>query len=163
MIKGLIEKIWIKNKFSKYVNKKILNNIEKSDNKLKKPVEKECGYILLEIIQNEYFDLTLSNLIDYSKNKNIIYDIYGTIMLFFISKVLWNENKDIIIKNIINEFINNIPEDIMKNIRCIHGVENAKIGFFGNNERSAYMALLNNFYEKIIKINELNIGEIKEI
>jgi hypothetical protein len=51
-----------------------------------KPEEKDCGYILIEIIQNELFESTLSNLLEYSKDKNLISDIHGTIVILFMLK-----------------------------------------------------------------------------
>jgi len=78
-------------------------------------------------------------------------------------KILWNENKDINIKNIIEEFIKNIPENIRKNIRGVYGLDIAKIGIFGTNYKSAYLFLLKNYYKKLLEIDKMNIGEIKEI
>ena len=161
MIKGIIQKLWIRNAFSKFVGKKEVDEILNGG--LEKPEERECAFILIEIIQNDLFETTFSNLIEYSNNKNLSLDIYGTIIQLFTSKVLWNKDKDINIKNIINEYINNIPENIKENIRCVYGIDNAKIGLFGPNERLAYMFLLNNYYKKILEIDKLKNGEIKEI
>ena len=101
--------------------------------------------------------------LEYSKNKNLVYDIYGIIFLLYVSKVLWNKGKEINIKDILDDFIENMPESIKKNIRCVYGVENAKIGIFGTDYRSSYMVLLNDYYKKILEINKLKNGEIKKI
>ena len=163
MPKGFEERNFIKKAFSKIVDKKVVDEILNGNVKFEKPEEKECGYILIEIIQDEFFEEILSNLIDYSKDKNLTFDLYGTIIQFFIGDILWNENKGINFKNTIEEFIINIPEDIRKRIRGIYGSETAKIGMFGSNYRSAYIFLLKNYFKKLLEIDKLNIGEIKEL
>jgi hypothetical protein len=139
MIKGIIQKLWIRNAFKKFLGKNEVDEILNGGFKKEKPEERECAYILIEIIQNDLFETTFSHLIEYSNDKNLVLDIYGTIIVLATSKVLWNKNKDINIKNIINEYIYNIPENIKENIRCVYGIDNAKIGLFGTNNRLTYM------------------------
>ena len=131
MKNGFLQRIFIRNAFKKFNDRNTVDEILNGNIKIEdKPEEKECGYIIIEIIQNNEFESTLSNLLEYSKNKNLVYDIYGIIFLLYVSKVLWNKNKEINIKDILDDFIENMPENINKNIRCVYGVEYAKIGIF---------------------------------
>ena len=164
MIKDIFQKIQIKNAFGKYIDKKVIEKISQKENlKFDIPEEKKCGYIIFDIMQNEYFENTLTELINYSENKEFISDIYGTILIYFLCKEKWNQNINLNIEKSLSEFIENIPENILRNIRCIYGIENAKVGFFGSNNRCTYMVLLNNYFNKILEINKIKYGEIIEL
>ena len=164
MIKDIFHKIQIKNAFGKYMDKKIIENILQKENfGIDTPEEKKCGYIIFDIMQNEYFENTLTELIEYLKNKDFISDIYGTIVVCFLCRAKWNQNIDLDIEKSLNKFIENIPENIMKSIRCIYGIENAKVGFFGSSNKCTYMVLLNNYFNKILEISKIKYGEIIEL
>ena len=164
MIKNIFQKIQIKNAFGKYIDKKVIEKILQKENfKTDIPEEKKCGYIIFDIMQNDYFENTLTELVNYSENKEFIFDIYGTIIIYFLCKAKWNQNINLNIEKSLSKFIENIPENILKNIRCIYGIENAKVGFFGSNNRCTYMVLLNNYFNKILEINKIKYGEIIEL
>ena len=164
MIKDIFQKIQIKNAFGKCIDKKVIEKILQKENfKTDIPEEKKCGYIIFDIMQNDYFENTLTELVNYSENKEFIFDIYGTIIIYFLCKAKWNQNINLNIEKSLSKFIENIPENILKNIRCIYGIENAKVGFFGSNNRCTYMVLLNNYFNKILEINKIKYGEIIEL
>jgi hypothetical protein len=67
------------------------------------------------------------------------------------------------IKYLLNQFIENIPENILKKIRSIYGIDNAKIGLFGSTLKFTHMVLLDDYYKKLLEIENIQYGEIKEI
>jgi hypothetical protein len=161
MVKEFFQKIYLKKEFSKYLNKETVEKTLNNNSELEKPKEKECGYIVFDIKQDDHFNETLSKIIDYAfRNENFLNFIYGSIIMFTISKILLNENIDIKINESLNEFIENIPTDSRQKIRGIYGIDTAKIGNFGTNNRMSYMVLLNNYFNKIVKLNEIDYGEI---
>ena len=145
------QKNFIKRSFGKYLDKEIIDLIVNN---------KECGYIVIDIEQNEYFENNLNIIIEYLIDKQYMIDVFGTIVQFSLFQINENNIVEINIEKIEND-IKNIPENINKNVRGIYGIENAKVGNFGNKHRMVYMALLKNYYNKIIKMNELKYGEIK--
>jgi hypothetical protein len=155
---NLLMKITIKKSFGKYINKKDINEIMRKNNCLSEKKFKKCGYIIIEIIQNDFFEANLKSLLSHFNNTNFMSDIYGTILVFTLFESLWNKDFDITIGKIENSIKNIFNE----NIRGIYGIDNAIIGNFGTEHRMHYMALFNDFYKKIIKINGLKYGEIKE-
>ncbi|MDR1315640.1 MAG: hypothetical protein LBK13_02100 [Spirochaetales bacterium] len=160
IIKEIMQKMYIKKMFSKYLDKKTIEKILNNDIKLEEPEEKECGYIFIDIKQNSYFNETLNKVLYYSKNKKFIDFIYGSIIIFIICKS--KRNKDIDIDESLNDFIEKFPKDGMQDIRGIYGIDKAKIGNFGITGRYSYMVLVNNYFGKIVELNEINYGEIIE-
>jgi hypothetical protein len=164
MFKKLFQKLFIKNAFGKYLDNKTIEKIINGENiDYNKPEEKECGYIIFEIKQNETFDSILINLLKYSEDKEFISDIYGTIIVFYLYRAPWNTKNDFNIKYSLNNFIHNLPQNILGNIRCVYGTETAKVGMYGTSNRMTYMPLINNYYEKLLEIDKIKYGEIKEI
>ena len=163
-LQKFLEYIKIKRLFGKYISKASIKNI--IDNP-KMDDEKEivkCGYIILEVSQNEYFEETVTDVCNYYVNtKNFFVTIYGT----FIEILLFNR-KNYKIKNEINinkliEAIESLDEKHKKNLKGIYGITNAKAGFYGGHIITAYMVLLDNYSKKIMKLNELQEGEIIEV
>ena len=162
ILRKTLLKMQMKRDFGKYIDENTINNIVNNNLERRKPEEIECGYIICEIIQNDEFENNLEEIIKYS-NHNFLIDIYGTIIIFSAGKYGWMKDKDINIMELINEYVKNIPNNILKNIRCIHGMEIAKIGNYGGNGMYNYMMLLNNFYCKLLELNTIKYGEIKKI
>jgi hypothetical protein len=152
---------FIRKMFGKFLKGRTVNVID--DLQKEEPKEKECGYIIFDLFQNDTFESVLSNLLDYSQDKKFfIDDIYGTIVILYLRKDCFfkeNENMEPYLK----DFIANIPENILKNIRFIYGIENAKVGVFGSNDIWVSTILLNNYFEKILKLANLKYGENMEI
>ena len=59
--------------------------------------------------------------------------------------------------------IEHIPENMVKNVRCVYGIDNARVGLFGSVLRFSYMVLLNDYTQKLLAIKDMRYGEIKEI
>ena len=145
-------------KFTKGRAPNVIDNLEKDI-----PEEMECGYIIFELIQDDTFESILSNLLSYSQDKKfLIEDIYGTILILSLRKnMFFKEDEEMEVY--LNGFIENIPVEILKKIRFIYGIEKAKVGIFGSNDQWHCMVLLNNYFEKILKIANLKYGEKMEI
>ena len=102
-------------------------------------------------------------MLNYSKDKKFfIDDIYGTLFIISIRRnYFFKEDEDMAIY--LSEFIDNIPNEILKSVRFIYGIEKAKVGIYGSNEQWACMVLLNNYFGKILQISNLKYGEKLEI
>ena len=164
MFKRNNEEIFYKNIFSKYLNKKIIDDIVNGNFKKEEPEEMECGYIIFDILQNDLFELTLKDVLDYSYNSKIFFvdNIYGTIVILNIKRKYFFKEEDNM-EEYLKEFITNIPENISKNTRFVYGMENAKVGLFGSNNILRHMVLLKNFYKKLIKIDNLKYGDSEKM
>jgi hypothetical protein len=150
----------IKRSFGKYLEKEIIDLIVNNKEIINRVETKKCGYIIIDIEQNECFENNLNKIIEYFIDKKYVIDVFGTITQFSLYEINENFIVEINIEKIKND-IENIPENINKNIRGIYGIEDARIGNFGNKYRMSYMALLKNYFNKIYKINEIKYGEIK--
>jgi hypothetical protein len=116
----------------------------------------------MDIMQNEHFEETLNNLLDYSNGKDLLNFLSGTIIMFSIYKRKWNAGKELNIKETVTNFINYLPLKILKNIRGIYGIEKAKVGNFGISFQMRYMVLLNEYIRKIMELDKIGYGEIIE-
>jgi sugar phosphate isomerase/epimerase len=153
----------LKKGFEKYIGKKNMDKIiDKNSHEFMVKEIKRCGYIIIEINQNEYFEKTMGQIINYFDTTNFMINIYGTMVDLTLFESSWNKNIDINIEGI-KYIAKNIPDENIQNIRGIYGIENARLGNFAGDNRLAYMALIDNYYEKIIKISELKYGEIRII
>jgi len=162
ILKQFFFNLRLRKSFGKYLTK---NNINKMINSSQKIHEKEiikCGYIIIDIIQNEIFENIISDIINYFYSKEKYYiTIYGTIIeILIFNKSNYNKYYEINIEYIKND-TDNIPENIKKYIRGIYGITNAKIGNYGGEKLLAYIPLIDKYYEKIILINNLKYGEIE--
>ena len=152
---------FLRNMFEKFSKGRAPNVIDNTQKGV--PEEIECGYIIFELIQNNEFESVLSNLLNYSKDKKFfIDDIYGTLFIISIRRnYFFKEDEDMAVY--LSEFIENIPNEILKSVRFIYGIEKAKVGIYGSNEQWACMVLLNNYFGKILQISNLKYGEKLEI
>ena len=163
---NFLERCLLKHKtrklFRDCLNKRQIDEIfNNSDRELKKEIV-ECGYIILDIIQNEKFDETLTAVSNYFlENGNFFVEFYGTLIeILLFNKPNFEKKIEINIDKI-NNVVKNIPESIKSNLRGIFGITNARLGFYGGKTAFTYMVLLDNYYEKIIKIDKLILGEMK--
>jgi len=165
IFKRYLLKLKFRKFFGKYLNKEKINEIINNPKNIleeKKEIV-ECGYIIIDIIQNKHFEKTMTEICNFfSDYRQFFVNIYGTIIeILLFNKSNFEERVEINIDNIIN-VIKNIPEKNKINIRGIYGITNANVGGYGGKMIFTYMVLLDNYYEKIIKINKLNYGEIME-
>ena len=155
------DKIFLRNSFKKNIDKKTVEKILSGNYEVSKPEYRECGYIIVEIKQDNGFEKTLAELIEYSEKKDFFIEYIGSIVI--LNSFRQEKIKNLSIKDSINEYVQNLPHSILINIRCVYGVENAKIGSLGSNDHNAFILLLEDFFKKILKIGELNYGEIMEV
>jgi hypothetical protein len=149
-IRDFIARISFQNAFSKYIDKKDIKKILNGEIEIEKPKEEECGYIIMDIVQNNNFETTLNDLLNYSKNKNFLHFLSGTIIMFTIYKSKWNIENEINLKEALIDFIKYLQPEILKNLRGIYGIEKAKIGNFGIDYCMHYMVLLKDHIKKIL-------------
>jgi hypothetical protein len=163
MLKKLYQKYLLKHYFGKYLDKKSIDRILSGTSGKEKKEEIECGYIIIEINQDKNFESTLTNILEYSHDKNVVSEIYGTIVIFYFYKKDIDTEENPNIKNLLEIFIKGIPENNLINIKCIYGIDNAKVGLFGSTLKFTYMVLLNDYIKKLAEIKNMQYGEIKEI
>jgi hypothetical protein len=156
-----LQDFFVKIALRKYADKETIKKMLSGTFENNKSEEKDYGYIICEIIQNDIFENTVTELFKYSKNTKFGSDIFGTFMIFLLYKENFNTIDNL--KKSINRFIKNIPENILKNIRCVYGIENAKIESFRTSNGLRYIILLKDFYKKIFEIGKIKYGEKIEI
>ena len=162
ILKQFFLKLRLRKSFGKYIIKYNINEMINNSQKIQEKEIVKCGYIIINIIQNEIFENIISDIINYFLKKEKYYiTIYGTIIeILIFNKSNYNKYYEINIENIKND-IDNIPEKNKKYIRGIYGITNAKIGNYGGEKLLAYIPLIDKYYEKIILINNLEYGEIR--
>ena len=163
MVKKLTQTEWIRRAFGSFLDKKSLDERFMESFKKEKPEEKKCGYFIFEIMQDENFENILNNLIEYSAKNEFQFDIYGTIVIVYLTKMIWNQNNELNIEKETKKYIENMPENIKINIRVIYGIENAKVGIFGSNIRMTHMILLKDYYKKLLELDTIEYGEAKKL
>jgi hypothetical protein len=161
-IKDFFYKLCIQRTFSKYLDKKDIKKILNDEIKIERHKEEECGFIIMDIMQNENFETILKNILEYRKDKNFIHFLSGTIIMF----IIYNHKQNIENKTNINDelkiFIKDLPLETLKHLRGIYGMEKAKIGNFGIDYYMHYMVLLKDYIRKIMEIDKIEYGNIIE-
>jgi hypothetical protein len=140
--------------FIEYEKQKLCVELRDKENEM-------CGYIIINIIENEYFNESYEKVLKYFHEKVTEIESYGNVIIL----TLYESNSIEYIVNIndIKYIVENIPENILKNVRGIYGISNAKIKKFKKKEYHVNKVLIENFIEKLTKIIKVKYGKIIQL
>jgi ribosomal protein S17E len=137
-----------------------ISYIKHENKKFKDAENKICGYVIINVIGNKSLKDDSNKIAEYFRRGRYISIRAGNIVHIVYYKPYINKNTKVNIEYL-RQLIENIPEDTLKNYRGVYGMANTKIYIQERAGISMHRVLVDNYIEKIIKIDKLKYGEFK--
>ena len=151
---------FIRKAFGKYISKDIIESIVNGELKAPEIVEKESGFILLLIEDNEYLLENISKNIDFFVEQNVMIESINSVFIKLCIGALSYE-KISNISETLEEIIKKYKLSKLPFYSCVYGKALCRIGNIGNQKIMNYCVVIPEYKEKLLTLLTMEKNEIK--
>ena len=158
--KGKKEANFIRKAFGKIISKKAIENIVNGEIKVSEMVEKESGFILLLIEDDEYLlDNIRKNIEFFVEQKMVVESIDSVFIKLYIGALAFENN--LYISEMLEDIIVKYKAAKLPFYSCLYGKSICRIGFIGSEIRMDYCVIIPEYKDKLLSLLTMEKNEIK--